>query len=181
MYMNERAQTGIVHGRFQPPHNGHIRYILAALERCKHLHIGICTPEICTPEEAAESGYPCTAAENPYSFHERSRMIALVLSEAGISARRYSFLQFPSDYAGAAELVPEGTVFFLSKTSDTDTRKNDHLKSLGLTTEIVIEVPASEWRERSGDVRQGMLDGTDAWKQLVPEQIVPFLERRGVV
>ena len=177
--MNERAQSGIVHGRFQPPHNGHIRYILAALERSKHLFIGICTPEICTAEEAAESGYPCTAEENPYSFHERSRMIALVLSESGISARRYSFLQFPSDYAGVATLVPDGTVFFLSKTSDTDTQKSEYLQSLGLKTEVVIELPFSEWRERSGDVRDGILAGTDDWKKLVPQQIVPFLEQRG--
>ncbi len=38
-----KPRYGMIHGRFQPFHNGHLEYLLAALERCETLIIGITT------------------------------------------------------------------------------------------------------------------------------------------
>lgn len=179
--MIKKAPTGIIHGRFQPPHKGHIRALLAGTAHAEHLYIGICTPEICSEAYAAETGYPCTAAENPYTYAERVEMITLALSEAGVSSEHYSFLEFPSDYYGAETIVPPGTVFFLSQTSQGDTRKAEHLQSLGLPTEVVLSLPFDEWRERSSDVRKGLLADTADLEKLVPAPIAAYLKARGVV
>jgi hypothetical protein len=108
-------------------------------------------------------------------------MVTLALSDAGISAERYSFLEFPSDYQGAPSLVPPGTVFFLSQTGASDTSKAEHLQSLGLSTETILSLPFEDWRERSGDVRKGLLSGTADWEALVPAPIATYLKARGVV
>ena len=39
-------EQGSVHGRFQPPHNGHLEYILAAKVQVKFLWIGIARYDI---------------------------------------------------------------------------------------------------------------------------------------
>ena len=177
--MTDRIPLAAVHGRFQPPHNGHVRYILAALDRADHVFVGICTPAICTPEEAASTGYPCTAAENPFTFAQRAEMLTLALEAAGIAQERYSFADFPSDYAGVTALFPTGTAFFLASTGNSDTAKATHLERLGLATETVITLPNDEWRERGGDIRQGLADGTDDWARLVPPAIAEYLRTRG--
>ena len=169
---------GIVHGRFQPPHNGHIKYIMAALKQADHVTIGICTPVICSKEVAATTGYPCTQEENPYAFQERVDMIDAALCASGVPSDRYSFAEFPSDYTGVKTLFPDGSVFFLSKTGTGDNAKATHLEGLGLLTETVITLPYEEWRERSGDIRDGLASGNDSWKQLVPPVIAEYLAKR---
>lgn len=37
--------VGVVHGRFQLLHNDHVKYIMAGMERCERLVIGICNPD----------------------------------------------------------------------------------------------------------------------------------------
>ena len=176
--MNPRIQLAVVHGRFQPPHNGHIRYILASLERAGHVTIGICTPKLCTPEEAAVSGFPCTADENPFTFAERTDMISAALEAEGIPKNKYSFNEFPSDYVGVGDMFPKDVVFFLSHTGRGDDAKKAHLASLGLTTETVIVLSYEDWRERSGDVRSGLAAGSDEWTRLVPPAVAVYLKAR---
>ena len=40
-----RHRYGMVHGRFQPFHVGHLEYALTALHRCEHLIVGITNPD----------------------------------------------------------------------------------------------------------------------------------------
>jgi cytidyltransferase-like protein len=48
MGKRDRFPQASAHGRFQPFHNGHLEYILAAKERCDFLWIGITKFEIFT-------------------------------------------------------------------------------------------------------------------------------------
>ena len=47
---------------------------------------GIATPEICSEEEAARTGYPCTAALNPFSYEERVGMLAAALQVMAVGS-----------------------------------------------------------------------------------------------
>ena len=169
---------GVVHGRFQPPPNGHIRYILAGLERTEHLIIGICTPKICTEEEAAASGYPCTKELNPFTFEERATMISLALDEAGIARDRYTCMPFPSDYQYVKERLPEGTVFLMSVTGAGDEKKIEYLKNLGLTVETIFSIPEGNERERSGVIRDSVQKGTTEWEKIMPKSITNYMKER---
>ena len=177
----EKLTLGIVHGRFQPPHSGHVRYLLAAFVRAERVLIGISTPKICSEEEAARTGFPCTLALNPFSYSEREGMLRAALDEADIDASRYSFVDFPSDYAGLSTLVPADAVFLMSVTGAGDERKISHLASLGYATEIVIEIPESEERQHAHEVRESVRKGTDAWKALVPKSIAEYLRENGLL
>ena len=179
----EKLSLGVVHGRFQPPHLGHVRYLLAAFARTERVVIGIATPRICSEEEAARTGYPCTAALNPFSYEDRMGMISTALDEAGIARERYSFVDFPSNYeeSSLARIVPKDAVFLMSVTSGGDKGKIAHLASLGYATEIVIEIPESEEREHAGGVRESVRAGTDAWRALVPKSIASYMESHGLL
>ena len=177
----ERIPIGVAHGRFQPPHNGHVRYLLAAFVQAEHVLVGIATPKLCTEEEAARTGWPCTAALNPFSFAERKGMITAALNEAGVSPDRYSFVDFPSDYAHVESIVPAGATFFMSVTGTGDTKKIEHLKSLGYAVETVMEIPEDEEREHSGGVRESAKAGTAEWQSLVPDSVRAYMEEHGLI
>lgn len=181
MYQPEPIPLGIVHGRFQPPHSGHIRYILGALKRAERVIIGIATPTLCTEEEAARTGYPCTPALNPFSFDERKEMITCALDAHNVLHERYSFIQFPSDYANLATLIPPNAVFLISSTSPADGRKMAHLAALGYETETVMRLPEGAEREHAEAVRESVREGTEVWKTLVPEPIAEYMESHGLL
>ena len=175
--MQKKTLIGFVHGRFQPPHNGHLKYILSALEHCEHLTVGVCTPQICTPEEAEQTGFPCTAELNPFTYQERVDMMRLALKEAGANLYDCSFVPFPSDYKNIHEIIPRATVFLMSVTSDGDTEKIKHIKSLGYKVESIIEITDS--REESGQkIRMAITNKDDSWKTLVPRAVVEYIETK---
>jgi cytidyltransferase-like protein len=176
-----RIPLGIAHGRFQPPHNGHVRYVLAALERAERVIVGICTPELCTEEEAARTGYPCVPEHNPFSYAERAGMLAAALDEAGVSPARYSFAALRSDYADVESAIPKNAVFLMSVTGAGDAAKIAHLASLGYATETIMELPSGTVREEGSGVRDGLRQGDGSWKDLVPESVRGYLEQHGLL
>lgn len=175
MSTDKKIPLGIVHGRFQPPHNGHIQYIVEALERVEHLTIGICTPKICTQEEALETGYPCTEELNPFSYEERVNMISDTLNSCGIAKDRYSIIPFPSDYKNIQKIVPSETIFFISHSGELDSKKKEYLENLGYKTEIILSLDSS--RKESGQKIRDMIKNKDnLWKSLVPESVKKRIE-----
>jgi cytidyltransferase-like protein len=172
------VKHGIVHGRFQPPHNGHIQYILKALEQADHITIGICTPKICTEEEAQITGYPCTSELNPFTHNERASAIEDTLRDAGISSARYTIIPFPSDYKDIQSIIQNDKVFFISHSGDLDTRKKYFLEDLGYKTETILSVKDS--RTESGQkIRDLIASGDPLWKSLVPEAVKNLIESKG--
>ena len=175
-----KISQGIVHGRFQPLHNGHIQYILKALESTEHLTIGICTPKICTQEEADETGYPCTAELNPFTHDDRVHMISRTLESEGVEKERYSIIPFPSDYKNIQSIVRSGTVFFISHSGNLDSRKKEFLENLGYKTEIVLSVEGT--RVESGQkIRALIVNKDDSWKELVPEPVKNHIESKSSI
>lgn len=173
---SKKIKHGFIHGRFQPPHNGHIRYIIAALEYSEFVTIGICTPQICTEEEAEKTGYPCTATLNPFTFQERVDMITLALEELEISKDRYTCIPFPSDYLGIAAILPKDTVFLMSVTGASDQRKIDFVQGLGYKVETLMNIHETDSRERSGIVRDAAKKHTTLWEEMVPKSVAVYLK-----
>jgi cytidyltransferase-like protein len=173
----QKIPLGIVHGRFQPPHNGHIRFMQEAFKRAEHVIIGICTPTICTDAEAERTGYPCAPHMNPFTHQERAEMITLALSEAGIETSRYSFLPFPSDYKNIESFVPADTVFFMSVTSEHDQKKIAHLESKIFRVDTIFELPEDNNREKGSVIRT---KGKN-WEQMIPESIMKYMKKHNMI
>ena len=45
---------GVIHGRFQVPHNDHLRYLLAGKALCRHLVVGLTNPDPSLPTERGQ-------------------------------------------------------------------------------------------------------------------------------
>lgn len=68
-------------GRFQPFHNGHLKLINEILKSNDKAIIGI------------GSAQEKNTRENPFSAAERIKMIKLALKEAGLPAKKFSFIK----------------------------------------------------------------------------------------
>ena len=62
-----KDKIGVIHGRFQGLHHGHMEYLLAGMDRCEHLFIGITNYDTtekkpdneANPTRASSSSNPC--------------------------------------------------------------------------------------------------------------------------
>ena len=105
------ARYGMIHGRFQPFHLGHVTYLRAALERCQTLIVGITNPDPATIREEAEASHRHRDDANPYSFFQRQTMIRETLLDEGVDLRRVVFVPFPINFPERWQhYVPPGTV-----------------------------------------------------------------------
>jgi nicotinamide-nucleotide adenylyltransferase len=177
----QKIPIAVVHGRYQPPHNGHLRYMLMAFEKAEHILIGVCTPEICSDEEAERTGYPCSPHLNPFSYEDRKAMISLALTEQNILPSRYTIIPFPSDYKNIETLIPHNAVFFMSVTSEHDSKKIEHLKQKGFVVETIFSQPNETPREHGEQVRDSVRAGTADWQDIVPEAVQQYIRKNNLL
>src|SRR5205085_4879358 len=86
---------GMIHGRFQPFHNGHLEYLRGAAERSDEVFVGITNPDPARikPEPADPRRH--LPESNPYSYVERLLMVEAAAADAGIEAERLHVVPFP--------------------------------------------------------------------------------------
>lgn len=168
------VKQGVVVGRFQPFHNGHLQYVLKALERCGHLYIGITTPgETATQYEPSD---PTRLGlwNNPFSYDERVEMITAALQAEQVNQAKTTFVHFnPSDLAAWYKAVPHDATYFLLLIGD-EQKKVDEMRTQGLVVEVLDTVTDRE--ETSGQIRQAMQTG-QTWKHMVPDAVAAYLQQ----
>lgn len=162
-------------GRFQPFHNGHLDAIKQILAREQHIIIAI------------GSAQKSRTAKNPFTAHERSRMIKAALSHAKISEKTYSIKrvtdinhnsrwprhienllpQFETVYTGSA-LV---RVLF-------ETFSEHPVRTLKMHT---YKMRAHEKRQivSSTRIRELMKKNNPVWQQLVSPPVAQLLKKWG--
>ena len=86
---------GMIHGRFQPFHNGHWEYLELAEARCETLLIGITNPDPAQIAEESTSEHRHRAESNPFTYFERLRMIREALNDSSVDAGRVIIIPFP--------------------------------------------------------------------------------------
>ena len=110
---------GMVHGRFQPFHNGHLEYLNGASVRCEEIFVGITNPDPARvlPEESDPLRH--LPESNPWSYVERMLMVKAAAADAGIGPERLHVVPFP---VNEPELwpayVPDDVVQFIRLFSD---------------------------------------------------------------
>src|SRR5262245_44124310 len=85
----------MVHGRFQPFHDGHLEYLRAARPLCLTLIIGITNPDPAATREEATSEHRHLPESNPYTYFERFLMVREVLRDEGIAGDTSIVIPFP--------------------------------------------------------------------------------------
>ncbi len=170
-----KARYGMIHGRFQPFHVGHLVYLRAALERCQTLIIGITNPDPESVREEAEASHRHRKEANPYTFFERQMMIREVLLDERVDLRRVVFVPFPINLPERWRYyVPAGTVQFIRVFSDWERKKVERFRGEGY--EVQVLHPGAKKEVEARDVRALIESGGD-WRPLVPPGVARVLDR----
>ncbi|SPJ15690.1 Nicotinamide mononucleotide adenylyltransferase [Syntrophobacter sp. SbD2] len=174
------TETGVVHGRFQIFHLDHLKYVLAARQRCRQLVIGITNPDpILTKMDAADPNRSSPEA-NPLTYFERYRIIREVMFESGLDPAEFSIVPFPINFPELYRFyVPLDAVFYLSIYDDWGKRKLDMFESLGLNVEVLWIKSAEQKGISAGEVRRRLVEG-QAWEHLVPPATASVMKKMGI-
>ena len=163
----------MIHGRFQPFHNGHLEYLRGAAERTDEVWIGITNPDPARVKPEPSDPARHLPESNPFSYAERLLMAKAAASDLGLDPRAVHVIPFP---VNEPELwpayVPAGVTQFLRLFSEWGGTKLDRLREAGY--DVVILDEGAEKRVSGADVRAAMRDGGD-WQSLVPSGVAAVL------
>ena len=171
---------GSVHGRFQPLHKGHLKYIMTAKLHCDFLHVGITQCDITSLVETPADPHRQEPANNPMSYDERADMITEVLGAVGIKLEQFDIIPFPIE-------TPERLKYFLSTdvpifTTICENWNNYKINVLRKQGYEVIVL----WEERDKGydgmiIRNLMCAGDDRWMDQVPSATIEVVDKYGIL
>jgi cytidyltransferase-like protein len=165
----------MIHGRFQPFHNGHLEYLRGAAAHSQEVFVGITNPDPQRIREESSDPLRHLPESNPFTYVERLLMIEAVAEDEGIRAH---VIPFP---VNEPELwpayVPAGVTQYLRLFSEWGGTKLERMREAGY--EVVVLDEGVD-KEISGiDVRAALRSGGE-WKALVPPavaRVIRSLER----
>lgn len=157
------VKRGLLVGRFQPFHLGHLAAVKDALESVDELVI------------AVGSAQYSHNLNNPFTAGERLTMIRMALEEAGISCARVFVVPVPDVHLHmlwVSSLEGYTPKFDIVYSNEPLTRR--------LFTEAGYKVRPIRFHKRkeysSTQVRKRMMNG-ESWKELVPKAVVAYIEK----
>jgi nicotinamide-nucleotide adenylyltransferase len=167
------VNRGMIHGRFQPFHNGHLEYLRGAAERSDEVFVGITNPDPARIKPEPSDPLRHLPEWNPYSYAERLLMVKGAAADLGLDLARVHVIPFP---VNEPELwpayVPEGVTQYLRLFSEWGGTKLERLREAGY--EVVILDEGAEKEISGADVRAKIRDGGD-WQSLVPPGVARVL------
>ncbi len=160
-------RVGLLVGRFQPFHYGHLAAVEFALKRVDYLYVVV------------GSSQRSHERDNPFTASERISMIKSALDENGVDPSRWMAIPIPdadshSVWVSSVEsMVPKFDIVFT----------NDSLTHLLFKEEriVVRAVPYLDRKKYSAtNVRDRILERKD-WESLVPPQVAKLVRNFGGV
>ena len=179
-------KIAVVHGRFQPLHNGHLeRYIMKAVEmtNCDILYVGITNSDEAHIKPSRSNPDRSKPQNNPLSYIERLEMIKAALMEKGLKREQFEIIPFPIN---RLDLLPQykikGAKYYLTIFDQWGKDKLADLISL-YRAKNVIEIPTEiddEHRIKATTIRRKMKLG-ERWEDLVPPAVSDYLKDNNLV
>jgi cytidyltransferase-like protein len=161
----------MIHGRFQPFHNGHLEYLRGAAVRSDEVWVGITNPDPARIKEEPSDPLRHLPESNPYTYAERLLMVKAVAADEGIDVHVIPFPVNEPELWSA--YVPDGVTQYIRHFSEWGGTKIERLRAAGY--EVVVLDEGTE-KEISGvDVRAALRDGGD-WRALVPAGVARVLD-----
>lgn len=166
---------GMIHGRFQPFHNGHFAYLRAAADRSERLLIGITNPDSERTAAEVEDPNRHRPEANPFTYTERLLMIEAAVDDAGLEIP-VKVIPFPVNRPELwPDYVPPNTVHYLRVFSAWGRLKQNRLRLAGY--EVVV-LDAGTAKDISGEDVRTVWRANGSLEALVPPSVAHML--RGV-
>jgi nicotinamide-nucleotide adenylyltransferase len=169
---------GMIHGRFQPFHSGHLEYLRGAAARSDEVFVGITNPDPARIRPEASDPLRHLPESNPWTYAERLLMVKAAARDLGLDLGRVHVIPFP---VNEPELwhayVPEGVTQYIRLFSDWGDTKLERLRAAGY--DVVVLDEGAEKEISGADVRAALREGGE-WEALVPEgvaRVIRSLER----
>lgn len=164
------ARFGIVLGRFQPFHLGHLEYLAAAKSRSERVIIGITNPNVGELRFHEADPQRSEAASNPFPYFARCLIIEAALTGDGWSPNDFMFV--PANIDDPPALTPylpdpAQSVIFVTVYDAWGEEKAQRLASIGFRVEILWRRSMRERLTSGTDIR-GRLRNNCKWEHLVP-------------
>ncbi len=164
-------KRGMIHGRFQPFHLGHLEYLQGAAAQCDELWVGITNPDPSRVKPEPADPLRHLPESNPYTYAERLRMVKAAAADADLEVHVIPFpVNEPELWHAYA---PEGVTQFIRHFSEWGGTKIERFRAAGY--EVVVLDQGVEKEISGADVRAAMREGGD-WRALVPPGVARVIE-----
>jgi nicotinamide mononucleotide adenylyltransferase len=161
---------GSIHGRFQPFHNAHLAYAMAALQHVERLYIGL--TKVLTEETIGQDIAPhrFKPEENPLTYYQRVEVTTRALLEAGVAPVRFDVGPFPVEVPDRLpEFWPKTGPCFTTNVGYWNQRKIEILTGSGYDV-TVLDLDLSGVPVTSGSkIRELFRAGDQSWHDYVPK------------
>lgn len=163
-----KNKIGVIHGRFQPFHNDHLKYLLEAINRVDLLYIGITNPDpVLTLDDASDIKRSQLFA-NPCTYYERVLMVKHTLLDLGIDNKKFEIVPFPINFPELWKFyTPTEAIYFLTIYDDWGYKKKKLLSENGLNVQVLWERSESDKGITATDIRNRIIHNQE-WHHLVP-------------
>jgi nicotinamide-nucleotide adenylyltransferase len=161
----------MIHGRFQPFHNGHLEYLRGAAAQADEVFVGITNPDPSRIREERSDPLRHLPESNPFTYVERLLMVKAAAEDEGI---RVHVIPFPVNEPELWQAyVPDGVTQYLRLFSEWGDTKLDRMRDAGY--DVVVLDEGAEKEISGADVRAAIRAGTN-WEELVPPGVVRVIK-----
>ena len=168
-------QEGCIHGRFQPFHNEHLEYLVAAMTHVDYLWIGITNPDIELFETKSKIDNRQSKLANPLTYYERVKLISSVLQSENIPCHKYGFMPFPIETPQRIhQFIPRSVICYTTIREEWNFKKIDRLKAEGFEV-VSLWTNLSDKTISSTKIRELILRENDDWRSMLKESAVKYL------
>lgn len=174
-----KSRYGVVLGRFQPLHVGHVEYLESARSACRELIVGITSPDISALAFEADDPHRSERDSNPFSYFERAAMVRAYAVSSGWPAS--GFLVIPADISSPDKLMsllpePAVTTVFVTIYDTWGEEKVSRMRALGFSVVVLWRRTMAERVITGTAVRAMMRAGDESWRPFIPDSVQTVLE-----
>ncbi len=171
-----KDSIGVVHGRFQLLHNDHVKYIMSGMQKCRHLIIGICNPDVSRTSFSAANPHRSSKEANPFSYYERYQMIKGTLLDIGVELTKFDIVPFPINFPQLIfDYVPVNAKYYMTIYDEWGIEKKKILENLGCDIEVLWHVGIDK-KGISGTHVRHLIVSNEEWKDFVPNYVYKYVK-----
>jgi len=170
-------KIGVIHGRFQGLHLGHMEYLLEGKKRCEHLIIGITNYEPYLNFDIKNStNLNRTKAEaNPFSYFERHVMLQGSMLEADVDINSFDIVPFPIENPdNIFNFTPREAIYYITIYDQWGYEKEKILNKIGCKVEIMWVRDLSQKITCGTEIREKIKNKSE-WGYLVPNYVHNYI------